>query len=226
MDDVKERSRRLLRAARAMWRSGLVVESAGNLSLREDEDHILITPTSIPYPVMRSEQMTRVAIATGERVSGTADPSTELPTHLEVYRSRPDVGGIVHTHAPCVMSLSILHRPLPPAIDEMIVYFGGTIEVAEYAFTGTTQLGVNAVRALGDRSAVLLANHGNLCAGPTIEEALHLANVMESCAKAYVQALAIGDPVALPQEALMRGRQMFEARWRKLVDAERLAAAI
>jgi L-fuculose-phosphate aldolase len=132
--------------------------------------------------------------------------------HLAIYRARPDAGAIVHTHAPFVTTLSVLQRPLPPVIDEMTVYLGGTVEVARYAFTGTEELGDHVVRALGDRAAAILGNHGNVCVGRDLEKAMQAALVMEAAAQAYVQALMIGEPVPLPESALSSGRRMFEER--------------
>ena len=84
------------------------------------------------------------------------------------------------------------------------------MEIADYAFTGTDELGTNAVRALADRAAVILASHGNVCVGSTLEKALHAAIVVESAARAYVQALTAGEPVVLPDEIVQRGRALYE----------------
>ena len=130
--------------------------------------------------------------------------------HLVIYRSRPDVRAIVHTHSPFVTTLSILRKPLPPVIDEMVMYFGGEIAVTDYAFTGTEPVGVNVVKALDNRTAVIMANHGNVCVGRDLQQALHVAVVMESAARAYVQALQIGDPVLLPDHAIKAGRVLFD----------------
>lgn len=182
--------------ARKMWEAGLVVGSAGNVSRRVDENRIAITPTSVPYEVLTEDQIAIVDLATGRAVT-TATPSYELPMHLVVYRRRADVAAIVHTHAPFVTTLSVLRRPLLPVIEEMMLILGGAIEVADYAPTGTDAVGENAVFALGSRNGVILANHGNVCIGPTLERALHVALVMEAGAQVYVQSLAIGDPVVL-----------------------------
>ena len=96
----------------------------------------------------------------------------------------------------------------------MVLYFGGTVEVPVYAFTGTEQVGTNVVRALNERLGALLANHGNVCIGRDLAHAMHIALVMESCARVYVQALSIGEPVPLPNESVAAGRHMFEARQR------------
>jgi len=110
-----------------------------------------------------------------------------------------------------VTTLSILRRPLPPVIDEMMITFGGAAEVAEYAFTGTN--GANVVAALGDRAAAI-SNHGNVCVGRALEQALHVAVVMESAARVYVQALQIGEPFVLPESSVRDGRKMFDERQR------------
>ena len=200
--------------ARRMWESGLVVGSAGNVSRRIGEDRIAITPSSVPYDVLRPEQIAVVNVRTGVAVDSTHAPSSELPMHLAVYRARAGVGAIVHTHAPFVTTLSVLHRPLPPVVDEMVPYLGGTIEVTGYAFMGTPAVGASVLAALGDRNGVLLANHGNVCVGRDLAQALHVATVMESCARVYVTALQAGVPIVLPRAAVEAGRAMFEERYR------------
>jgi L-fuculose-phosphate aldolase len=200
--------------ARKMFDAGLVSGSAGNVSRRIEGNRIAITPTSIAYDVLTAEQVALVESESGRTVDSISEPSYELPMHLAVYRSRPDVQAIVHTHAPFVTTLSVLRRPLPPIIDEMVVWLGGTIEVADYAFTGTDAVGTNVVRTLGERMGVILANHGNVCIGRDLQQALHAAVVMESCARVYVQALQIGEPVQLPKESIAAGHRLFEIRAR------------
>ncbi len=198
--------------AKKMWEAGLVVGSAGNVSRRIDAARIAITPSAVPYETMRAEEIVIVDVTSGVAESGV--PSYELPMHLAIYRSHPEIHAIVHTHAPYVTTLSVLRKPLPPIIDEMVLYLGGPIAVADYAFTGTEMVGTNVVRALGDHTAVLLANHGNVCVGRDLAQALHVAVVMESSARVYVQALAVGEPVELPNDAVAAGRKMFEARYK------------
>jgi L-fuculose-phosphate aldolase len=212
MSGLAEARQDVWKHARAMWEHGLVAASAGNVSRRVDEALIAITPSSVAYDVMSLDDVVVVEWSSGRVVEGQRAPSYELPMHLGVYRARPDIAAIVHTHSPFVTALSILRRPLPPVIDEMVVYFGGTVEVAEYAFTGTEALGEHVVRALGDRSAAILSNHGNLCVGRSLQKALHVAITMEWCARSYVQALQTGVPVPLPDDALIAGRRMFEQR--------------
>ncbi|HSP33354.1 MAG TPA: class II aldolase/adducin family protein [Thermoanaerobaculia bacterium] len=203
--------------AKKMWEAGLVVASAGNVSRRAGDEHIAITPTSIPYEVLAQNDITVVHLPSGRVVDSRHAPSYELPMHKVIYRSRPDVSAIVHTHAPFVTTLSVLRRPLPPIIDEMMIHFGGTVDVSDYAFTGTEDVGTNVVRALGDRTAAILANHGNVCVASTLDRAMLLAITMEWCARVYVEALRVGKPVELPKDAISAGRRLFEERSRRSV---------
>jgi len=198
--------------AKQMWEAGLVVASAGNVSRRIDREHIAITPTQIAYAAMTPEDIVVVELESGHAVESRHAPSYELPMHLSVLRSRADAGGVVHTHAPFITTLSVVGRPLTPVIDEMMVWFGGPVDVAEYAFTGTEQVGTNVVRALHDRAGAILANHGNVCVGRDLTRALHVALVMEAAARVYVQALALGEPAHLPESAVSAGRRMYEER--------------
>ena len=198
--------------ARRMWEAGLVAGSSGNVSCRADAAHIAITPTSVSYESLTADEIVLVELASGRAVDSIREPSYELPMHLAIYRSRPDVNAIVHTHAPFVTTLSVLRRPLPPLLDEMVVWLGGQIEVADYAFTGTDAVGTNLLRTIGDRAGVLLANHGNVCIGRDLPRALHAAIAMEAGARVYVQALQLGAPVALPEDSVAAGRRLHDAR--------------
>ncbi len=198
--------------ARKMWEAGLVVASSGNVSRRISHELIAITPTQVAYDALEEADIVVVDVETAKAVDSRRAPSYELPMHLSIHRSRADAIGVVHTHAPFITTLSVLRKPLPPIIDEMMVWFGGAVDVAEYAFTGTEQVGTNVVRALHDRAGAILANHGNVCVGRDLERALHVAIVMESAARVYVQALALGEPVHLPEAAVTAGRRMYEER--------------
>jgi L-ribulose-5-phosphate 4-epimerase len=208
----------VLCCAKKMCDLGLVVASAGNVSARiGGGDLIAITPTAIAYDLMTTDQIAVVSLESGLPKAPDPAPSTELPTHLAIYRRRPDVGAVVHTHSPYVSTLSVLRRPLPPIIDEMIVYFGGTIEVAEYAFTGSRELGERVADALGDRAGALISNHGNVCVGSDLEEALHVALTMESTARIYVESLQLGQAVTLPEASLRAGREIYELRRKRRI---------
>jgi L-fuculose-phosphate aldolase len=213
MGKSRERARHeVFEAARAMHAAGLVSVSSGNASCRvEGENAIAITPSSVPWEELDSKGVAIVGLD-GCPLDAPLRPSAELPLHLAVYAARPDAGGVVHSHSTSVTALSLLRRPLPPVIDEIVAWFGGRVEVADYAFSGTPALATNAVAALGDRAAVILASHGDVCVGRRVADALHVATMMESAAAAYLAALAAGEPVVLPESAIAAAREIYLRR--------------
>lgn len=213
----KERER-VCDVAIRMWKAGLVVGSAGNVSVRApgDEGHFVITPSSIAYDELTPQQVVVVdddgdLLELDEEEFDRA-PSFETPVHLGVYAARPDVNAIVHTHSRWASALAVARRPIPPVVDEMVVYLGGQVEVARYGTTGTDELAEHIVEALGPRSAVLLAAHGVLTTGKDLKKAFKNAELVEHVAQVIVTAEQInGGPLSpLPDEVLEGERQMYE----------------
>ncbi len=201
--------RAIIEACRAMNANGLNQGTSGNISVR-DGGIMLITPSATPY-----DRMTPAMIATmpidGERGtwSGPLKPSTEWPFHLDILRARPEIGAIVHAHAPYATTLAIARKPIP-ACHYMVAAFGGDdIRCAGYARYGTDELSRLAVAALEDRMGCLLANHGMIAIGPTLEKAMWLAVELETLAKQYYLSLAIGGPVLLSQAEIAEVRDGF-----------------
>ncbi len=205
----------LLSAVREMNRLGLVAGSSGNASVRlpaqEGAERYLITPSSVPYSNMTSDDLVEVD-GELEPVNDDGVPSTESLLHLAVYHARADVGAVVHTHSLYASVAAVAGKPIPPVVDEMVVYIGGQVEVAEYGFPGTEDLAAAAVAALGDRRAVLLRNHGMCAAGTTLEEALRVAVLVERVAQIYVQAEMMGGAHILPDEAIDAERAVYLMR--------------
>lgn len=199
----------IVRVAREMLQSGLVEGTEGNVSARVGDDKVLITPTSMDYMEMTVEDLVLIDL-NGNVLEGKRQPSSEKPMHLKVYNAREDVKAIIHTHSPYASVLAVLRKPLPPLTDEFIFKYGGTIEVAEYGLTGSEELAENAVKALGNRAAVILANHGVLCCGKSPSHALEIAKILERMAKIYVIALMIGEPHPLPEKVLRDGEAVYE----------------
>jgi len=107
-------------------------------------------------------------------------------------------------------AVAVNRMSIPPFIDEMVPFLGGSIEVAEYGMPGTDELAENAVKALGEKSAVLLANHGPLITGKNLDKALEGAEIVEHIAKIYVSALSTGKPALLPDEAVELQKSAYE----------------
>ena len=187
----------LIIAARALAASGLAQGSSGNLSLRT-EAGMLITPSAIPYDQLTPEMAVLMPF-TGDYGSyeGAYRPSSEWRFHLDIYTARPEVGAIVHHHAPYTTALSMARREIP-ACHYMIARFGGApVRCAPYALFGTAELSAHVVAALEGRSACLMANHGGLATGKTISQALAAAGELELLAQQYALSLAAGGPVLL-----------------------------
>ncbi|QRM56315.1 class II aldolase/adducin family protein [Sinorhizobium sp. BG8] len=187
---------------RGMNASGLNQGTSGNISVRFG-DRMLITPSAIPYKDMVPDMIASMPIE-GEygEWTGPKKPSVEWPFHLDILRSRPDVGAVVHTHSTFATILSIARKPIP-ACHYMIAAFGGSdVRVGEYARYGTRELSENILRAMEGRSACLMANHGMIATGSTLEKAMWAAVELETLAKQYYHSLLIGGPVILPDEEI------------------------
>ena len=189
--------RAVVDAAREMERAGLVVGTAGNVSGRRDDGSICLTPSSTPYPDVTPDSLA-VLTLDGQQLSSSGEPSTEKAMHLACYNAFDEVGGVVHCHPPHASMFALAHRPIPASIEEVIIYVGGDVPVADYATTGTDELASEVVRHLGDRGAVLMANHGLLCVGKSPDDALHTALVVEHTAKIMFGAEVLGGVVPLP----------------------------
>jgi L-fuculose-phosphate aldolase len=150
-----------------------------------------------------------VDVATGEKRAGRLKASSETKTHLALYRARPDVGGIVHTHSVYASAHAAARAPIPALVEDMAQVVGGTVECADYALAGTQALADNVVRGLGSRSAVLLANHGVFGVGPSVPEALRVCQIVEKAAWIHVLARTLGTPAVLPPEDVERLRDGY-----------------
>lgn len=208
----KEAKREVLDVCQEMQRVALVIGSSGNASFRiPDTDTIAITPSSVDYSCMNTNDVMIINLE-GDIIDGDRNPSTEHPLHTAIYKARPDVNAIVHTHGIYASALAVLQEPLPPIIDEFVIKLGGQIEVAKYGLPGTEELATNVVEALGPRNGVLLANHGGVCVGPTMDVALHNALLLERVAQIYLLASAVDKKKIslLPTESIEMQQQMFE----------------
>ena len=217
-DQWSEQRNDLTEATREMYRRGLVGAYSGNTSLRltgsGDDSLLLVTPTHHPYYRLQPDELVVVNLE-GEPVSpAPMPPSSETRLHLEIYRQRPDVHAVAHTHSIYASVAAVIGRDIPPLIDEMLMTIGGPIKVSKYAFPGTQELAEQANAALGDRNAALLRNHGAVGVGPDIWEALEVCDLVERLAQIFVHARNFGPRAAapLPDDAIATEMQMFQDR--------------
>ena len=183
-----------------MLREGLTRGTGGNVSIRHG-DHAAINPSGIPYDEIDPADVPLVTIE-GEQVAGPQEASSETPMHTAIYRERPDVGSVIHTHSPYATTFASLDEPVP-ASNRRIAVIGDEIPVAGFEQPGTEALGKLAVEALGtDHNACLLKNHGVIAVGADPETAYEVASLVEYCARVHYQALGVGEPTAVPHDEL------------------------
>ena len=202
----------IVATAKAMDLAGFAPTKSGNVSARTSNG-FLITPSGLPYAQMG------VADIVEMRVDGTVltvaqdrhiRPSTEWPFHAAIYVARPEVQAIVHSHSPFATALSATRQGLP-AFHYMIAMAGGPdIRCADYATFGTEELARNAVMALQERKAALLANHGVIALGGSLKGAWSIAFEVENLARQYLAILASGlKPVILDHDEMKRVIEKF-----------------
>ncbi|MGF9763665.1 class II aldolase/adducin family protein [Microvirga sp. 0TCS3.31] len=184
----------IVEASREADRQHLNSGTAGNISVR-CKDRMLITPTGVRVSDLT---MDKIVLTDFEGTfEGTWRPSSEWMMHAAIYKAIPEAGAVVHTHSDHCVAIACLREAIP-SFHYMLASFGGSdVPCAEYAPFGSPELAAAAVTALKDRSACLLANHGAICFGESLPVALAKAAKLESLARQYWLARAIGAPVLL-----------------------------
>ena len=161
----------MLAAAKDMLRRGLVEGTAGNISARREDGNLVITPSSVDYADMALDDLVLVD-PDGEvlQAKDGRSPSSEMQLHLACYQAFDDIGSVIHSHPVWATMFAVAHQSIPACIDEFAVYCGGDIRCADYAASGTPDVGNNAVKALEGRAAALIANHGLVAVGPAARQ--------------------------------------------------------
>lgn len=192
--------RQMVQTCRKMNETGINQGTAGNLSVRFG-DGFLITPSSLPYDGMEPGDL--VEMGWDGSYAGRR-PSSEWRFHRDILKARPDVNVVLHCHSAFATSVACHHRTIP-AFHYMVGVMGGnTLRCARYATFGTQALSDAAIEALEGRMACLLGQHGQISLGTTLEGALWMAVEVETLARMYVQALALGEPPVLPNDEMER----------------------
>lgn len=204
---------RVIAAARNLAATGLSPQMSGNVSARNGGS-ILITPSGIPYTALSPDDISEIAMD-GQVLAGPHAPSSEWQMHAAIYEAFPDAGGIVHAHSDFATVLAVMKREIPPFHYMVAVAGGRNIRVADYATFGTAELARNAVAALEGRRACLLAHHGQIAIGETVEAALHLAHEVETLSAQYWRALQLGEPDLLSDEEMALNVEKFRTYGRK-----------
>ena len=208
MSDADQRQA-IVDACRDLAAQGMFTGTSGNLSVRVGAD-MLITPSGIPYPALDADQIVEMALDEDAPEALPVKPSSEWRFHRDILNARPEVQAIVHTHSPYATALSMTRQAIPPA-HYMVAAFGGAdVRCSDYALFGSQALSDAALEALGGRAACLLANHGAITLGETLDKALWRAVELETLAHQYILSLQAGGPVLLTELEIHDALEAFK----------------
>lgn len=189
---------RVAAAARRLAADGLVVGTAGNVSERGG-DRVAVTPTGADLAEVTADQVAIVDLD-GNQLAGPLQATSELGLHLGVY-ARYGSAAVVHTHATAATALACVRDDLP-AIHYQVLALGGPVRVAPYATFGSDELARGVLDALDGRFAALMANHGTLTHGHTLDAAVEATRLLEWLCDLYARAAVLGEPRVLSAEQL------------------------
>jgi len=188
----------------ALPENGLVTWTSGNVSVRDPETgYVVIKASGAKFPDLTPESMVVVDLE-GKVLDGDLKPSSDTASHLYIYRHRPDVNGVVHTHSSYATAFAALGQPIPVYLTAQADEFGGPIPCGGFALIGGEQIGKIVLESIGSSRAVLLKNHGVFTIGPTGEAALKAAVMVEDIARTAWLALQIGQPDEIPAEDIAK----------------------
>ena len=190
-------------------RHNLVAWTSGNVSARDPETGlVVIKPSGIRYEDLTPESMVVVDLD-GKLVEGQYKPSSDTFAHAYVYRHRPDVNGVVHTHSTFATAWAAAGRPIPPVLTAICDEFGGLIPVGAYAKIGGDEIGQEIIRSIGSSPAILMKNHGVFTVGKTPEAAVKAAVMVEDVARTVFYAMQLGQPDEIPAEEVARAHRRY-----------------
>lgn len=197
----------------ALPRHGLVTWTSGNLSARDEQTGlVVIKPSGVLYEDMTASDMVVVDLD-GKIVEGERGPSSDTASHLYVYRQRPDVVSVIHTHSTFATAWAATGQAIPCCLTAIADEFGGPIPCGGYASIGTDEIGRQIVDNIGSSPAILLKQHGVFTIGPSIEKAVKAAVMVEDVARTVTYAKIVGDIEELPQEEIEANHDRYTNRY-------------
>ena len=174
----------------------LVAGSWGNISVKIADGVYAVTPSGRGYANQKPEDIVIVDDAC-KTLDGELTPSSESKLHTAIYNTCPEAKAIIHTHSIYASALAAMRKPVPAIIEDIVQIIGGRVECAEYALPGTQELADNAVKAMNGRKGVLLANHGAVCWGKDLADALMVCEILEKAAQIAIICQSCGGAVEL-----------------------------
>lgn len=177
----------------------LVAGSWGNISVKIADGVYAVTPSGRGYANQKPKDIVIVDDAC-KTLDGELTPSSESKLHTAIYNACPEAKAIIHTHSIYASALAAMRKPVPAIIEDIVQIIGGRVECAEYALPGTQELADNAVKAMNGRKGVLLANHGAVCWGKDLADALMVCEILEKAAQIAIICQSCGGAVELSSD--------------------------
>lgn len=205
----------IIESGKKMYNEGFTIETWGNISARDPEtDLIYLTPSGMDYLICTPDDVV-VCNIKGEIVEGIRKPTIEKELHLSIYRNRPEVNAVVHTHPIYSTVFSCMGEDIPLLIDEAAQTLGNTVKTSKYALPGTVELADECIKALGkEANACLLQSHGAVCVGENMEGAFKVAKVLEVTAEIYQLIRATGGkPIPLSHDNIEAMKEFVKFRY-------------
>jgi ribulose-5-phosphate 4-epimerase/fuculose-1-phosphate aldolase len=203
----------VLDTATEMYEKGLVIGSSGNISIRLTPKGktglMAITPTSRHYDTLEPDDIPVIDF-NGNLVEGKLHPSVETPLHIAIYKARPDVNAVIHTHSTYASAVGVAGKEIPAILLDQVLCLGGEIKTCAGPLVGTPEQIDAFVRALGDRSAVLIPNHGAVGTGKTMRDAFIACQLIEKTAQVYLLALGAGKVNLLPDPVIKLEKEAYD----------------
>ncbi|MFW9896955.1 MAG: class II aldolase/adducin family protein [Candidatus Thorarchaeota archaeon] len=197
--------------AKAIFTKGLVEMGEGNVSIRNGrKEELFITPSFNNYSTLKPEEIVHVNFE-GNPLSSGKLPSTETKMHIAIYKSRPKVQAVIHTHSVYATMLSIAQKSIPIIMEEMYIFLGGSVDISLFGKAHGEDIAHVALNALGKKNAALLANHGVIVCGKTMDHAVKFAELVEKLAYIYWGALQIGQPKIISPENLEKFQKLHNS---------------
>ena len=209
---MKNEREQLLKIAQKLIATGLNKGTAGNASVR-CEGGFLVTPSGMAVEDMSASSMIKMQFDgsyEAEKIQPNIKPSSEWRFHCDILKSRPEINAVIHTHSMFATTLACLHKDIPPFHYMIAVTGADTIRCAPYALFGSQALSDNALAALIDRKACLLANHGMIALGRDLGDALAVTIEVENLCEQYWRALQLGEPHILSEAEMREVFQQFK----------------
>ena len=195
-------ARRMALCCRQLAARGLIAGRDGNLSVRLGPERALVTPSGVLKSLVDPADMVEVDFSGKVRRRGSRKPTSELELHVRILRHRPDVQAVVHAHPPAATGFAVAGEAIPANLLPELIFVVGPVALVPYGTSGTPDLGDQVVPYLDGHDALLLANHGAVTMGRSLDEAWIRMESLEHCARIILVARQVGQPQPLSAEAV------------------------